>query len=230
MGGRDRSRDTQYLQGGPLKKVLIIGASSGIGLECVKEALRRGLVVRAFARSATEIDFSDPNLERCNGEALDMQDVSAALVGVDAVIMTLGIPLGPAMIFGPVRLFSDATRVILSAMHAGNVKRLICVTGFGAGDSRGSIGRLQAMGFRLIFGRAYDDKDIQELLIRQSHLEWVIARPGILSNGPKTERYRILEAPNTWRNGVISRADVADFLVKAVSENAYLRKTPVLIG
>ena len=213
-----------------MKKILIIGASSGIGLEATRAALARGLAVRAFARSAANIAIADPNLERFPGSALSGKDVAAALAGVDAVIVALGIPLGAQMLLGPVRLFSEATRVIIPAMEAAGVKRLVCVTGFGAGDSHASIGWLQGLGFRLVFGRAYADKDIQESLIRQSRLEWVIARPGILTHGPRTGRYQILESPVSWRNGVISRADVADFLIKALDGNAYVGKAPVLVG
>lgn len=213
-----------------MKKVLIIGASSGIGLQATRLALARGLAVRALARSAASIAVSHPNLERYPGSALSHADLSAGLAGVDAVIMTLGIPMGAQLVLGPVTLFSDATRLLIPAMEASGVKRLVCVTGFGAGDSHASIGGLQGLGFRLVFGRAYGDKDIQERLIRASRLEWVIARPGILTNGPLTGRYKILEAPASWRNGLISRADVADFLINAVDGNAYVGKTPVLLG
>lgn len=213
-----------------MKKILIIGASSGIGLEATKAALARGLAVRAFARSAATIAIANPSLRRFPGSALSGKDIAAALADVDAVIVALGIPLGVQMLLGPVRLFSEATRLIIPAMEAAGVKRLVCVTGFGAGDSHASIGWLQGLGFQLVFGRAYADKDIQESLIRQSRLDWVIARPGILNNGPATGRYQILDLPASWRNGVISRADVADFLMKALEGNAYVGKAPVLVG
>jgi putative NADH-flavin reductase len=209
-------------------KILIIGGSRGIGLEAVKQALARGYSVRAFARSADKIALSDPKLEKQNGSALQLNDVSSALAGVDAVILTLGITIGPEMVFGPVRLFSDATRIIVSAMQRAGVKRLICVTGFGAGDSRAAVGYLQGKVFRLIFGRAYGDKDIQEDIVRNSGLEWIIVRPVVLTHGSKRGNYEILDDPKTWKNGVISRADVADFLVKHVDNNTYLWKTPVL--
>jgi len=211
-----------------LKKILVIGASQGIGFEAVKEALARGHSVRAFARSAANIAIADRNLEKRPGSALKRKDVTCALEGVETVILTLGVAVGPAIVLGPVRLFSEATRIIVSAMEDAGVRRLTCVTGFGAGDSRSSIGCLQGMAFRLLLGRAYDDKDIQENMVRDSSLEWVIARPTILTNGPKTGRYKILEDPKSWRNGLISRADVADFLVKTADDDSYLRKTPVL--
>jgi putative NADH-flavin reductase len=207
--------------------VLIIGASKGIGLETTHQALGAGHDVRALARSATTIAVSNPSLEKMRGDALKTEDVEAALVGVDVVIQTLGVGLGD--LFRPVHLFSDATRVLIAAMRSQVVKRLICVTGFGAGDSRASISCLQRLPFQIVFGRAYDDKSLQEKMIKENELDWTIARPGVLTNGPRTGRYRILSEASQWRNGIISRTDVAEFLVRQIGDQTYIRKTPVLI-
>ena len=207
-------------------RVLIIGASKGIGLETTRQALDAGYDVRALARSASAIAVSNPSLEKMPGDALKTEDVEAALVGVDVVIQTLGVGLGD--LFRPVHLFSDTTRVLIAAMGSQVVKRLICVTGFGAGDSRASISCLQRLPFQIVFGRAYDDKSLQEQLIKESELDWTIARPGVLTNGPRTGRYRILSKASQWRNGIISRADVAEFLVRQIGDQTYIRKTLVL--
>lgn len=209
-------------------RVLIIGASKGIGLETTRQALDAGHDVRALARSATAIAVSNPSLEKMRGDALKSENVEAALVGVDVVIQTLGVGLGD--LFQPVHLFSDATRVLIAAMRRQGVKRLICVTGFGAGDSRASISCLQRLPFQIVFGRAYDDKSLQEQLIKESELDWTIARPGVLTSGPRTGHYRILSEASQWRNGIISRADVAEFLVRQIGDQTYIRKTPVLIN
>jgi putative NADH-flavin reductase len=74
-----------------MRKVLIIGASKGIGLETVKRALKAGHSVRAVSRSATAIRLRDPKLEKLDGDALSRDTVEHALVGVDAVIQTLGV-------------------------------------------------------------------------------------------------------------------------------------------
>ena len=209
-------------------RVLIIGASKGIGLETTREALDAGHDVRALARSAAKIAVSNPSLEKMPGDALKPEDVEAALVGVDVVIQTLGV--GIRDMFRPVHLFSDATRVLIEAMRSQGVKRLICVTGFGAGDSRGSISCLQRLPFQIVFGHAYNDKSLQEKLIKESELEWTIARPGVLTSGPRMGRYRILSEATQWRNGIISRADVAEFLVRQIGDQTYTHKTPVLIN
>jgi putative NADH-flavin reductase len=209
-------------------KVLIIGASRGIGLETLKAALRAGHSVRAFARSARRIRIDDPKLEKIPSDALQMDTVRRALTGIDVVIQSLGVSAGPEIIHKPTRLFSTATRVLVTAMEEAQVRRLICVTGFGAGDSRGRGGFLYNAAFHLLVGRIYDDKDVQERIVRRSKLDWVIARPVILTNGPKTSAYRALVDPRDWTCGFISRADVADFLVKQIDDDAFRHKTPVL--
>ena len=113
-------------------RVLIIGASQGIGLATTRQALAAGHKVRAFARSADAIPLEDPKLEKMRGDALNSQDVATALNGVDVVIQTLGIRIGS--MFRPVLLFSEATRILVDAMASQHVRRLISVTGFGAGE------------------------------------------------------------------------------------------------
>jgi putative NADH-flavin reductase len=209
-------------------RILIIGASKGIGLETTRQALAAGYDVRALARSAAAIPLSGSKLEKVQGDALNKQDVAAALTGVDAVIVTLGVSLGA--LIKPVHLFSDATRVLVAAMKNQRVNRLICVTGFGAGDSRASIGFLQRVPFQIVVGRAYDDKSLQEQMIMQSGLDWTIARPGVLLNGPKTGRYKVLRERSEWRNGIIARANVADFLVSQVEDRSFIGAAPVLVN
>jgi uncharacterized protein YbjT (DUF2867 family) len=210
--GSDREHDA-------VAAVLIIGASRGVGLETVKAALEAGHSVRALARSARRIPVAHPKLEKMAGDALEMATVKRALTGVDVVTQSLGVSAGPEIILKPTRFFSKATRVLVTAMEEAQVRRLICVTGFGAGDSRGHGGFLYSV---------YDDKDVQERIVRNSKLDWVIVRPVILTDGPKTNAYRALVDRRGWTCGFISRADVADFLVKQIDDDAFLYKTPVL--
>src|SRR5262249_9657900 len=128
-GGSEREHDA-------VATVLIIGASRGIGLETVRAALEAGPLGRGLARAARRIPGDHPHLDRMAGEALEMAPVKRALTGVDVVIQSLGFSAGPEIILKPTRFFSKATRVLVTAMEEAQVKRLICVTGFGAGDSR----------------------------------------------------------------------------------------------
>src|SRR5262245_25355604 len=164
------------------------------------------------------------------GDALEMATLKGALTGIDVVIQSLGVSVGPEIIFKPTRFFSTATRLLVTAMEGAQVKRLMCVTGFGAGDSRGHGGFLYCAVFNLFLGRIYDDKDAQERIVRRSKLDWVIVRPVILTEGPRTNAYRALADPRDWTCGFISRADVADFLIKQIDDDAFLHKTPVLMS
>lgn len=210
--------------------ILVIGASRGAGLATVRRALLEGHRVRAMARSADRLAVDDANLERFSGDALSSADTRRALDGVDAVIQTLGIAPTPTALVRRTTLFSRATRVLVEAMEETGVRRLVCLTGFGAGDSRNQGGCLYDLAFNVFLGRVYDDKNVQEHLIRNSELAWTIARPVILTDGRATGTYRALLDPRDWRGGFISRADVADFLVGQITSDAYLTKTPVLIG
>src|SRR5262249_2695864 len=135
--------------------VLIIGASRGIGLETVKAALEAGHSVHALARSARRIPIDHPKLEKMAGDALETATVKRALSGIDVVTQSLGVSAGPEVIFKPMQLFSKATRVLVTAMEEAQVKRLICVTGFGAGDSRGHGGCIYNAAVHLLLGRVY---------------------------------------------------------------------------
>ena len=214
-----------------MAKILVIGASRGIGLETVRAALRSGHSVRALARSAASIPIQDADLDKVSGNALDRGTIKSALQEVEVVIQTLGVDFSPRVIFEGTTLFSASTRIMVDAMKAAGVRRLITVTGLGAGDSRGHGGLLyDAVVFALLMKRVYDDKDVQEWIVKSSGLDWTIVRPGLLTNSPATGRYRVLTASRDWRFGVVSRADVADFLVQLVIDRALIGTTPLLIN
>jgi uncharacterized protein YbjT (DUF2867 family) len=210
--------------------VLIVGASGGIGLATVKRALADGHRVRALARGAGAMAVDHPALEKVAGDALDARAVAGAVHGVDAVIETLGAPRDLTTVLWGTRVFSSATRILIDAMREKGVRRLVAVTGLGAGDSRGHGGVLyNAVAFPLVLERIYNDKDVQEQMIRASGLDWTIVRPGLLRNGKATGRARALTDPKQWTTGSVTRADVADFLVREAFERRFAGQTPLLI-
>ncbi len=210
--------------------LLVMGASSGIGLEVVKQGLAAGYQVRAFARSAQSMTLQHDQLEKFAGDALEPTAVQEALQNIDAVVQTLGVPFNLQLFTGPITLFSQATQTLVAAMNESDCQRLLSVTGFGAGDSQASIHPLQRLGFNLVFGRAYADKSKQEQMIKNSNLDWTIARPGVLTNGAGNKPYQTLVAATDWRNGVVSRVAVADYLIKSVADQNTYSTTPVIIG
>jgi putative NADH-flavin reductase len=207
--------------------LVIVGASRGIGLETVKAALAAGHRVHAVARH--EGDEIHPQLAWYVADAVDAQTYDDALVGAHAVIMTLG--LGAKLTREPVTLFSDATRALIAAMMRTEVRRLVCVTGIGTGDSRGH-GTFFHDQILLRFGlkTIYADKDQQEQMLWGSGLDWTIIRPGFLTDGKATGRFRVLTKLEGVRAKKISRADVGDFLVKIVSDEKSNRQTLLVDG
>ncbi|MEM9782838.1 MAG: NAD(P)-binding oxidoreductase [Pseudomonadota bacterium] len=212
-----------------MSRILVIGASQGIGRLTVQTALERGHHVRAMARGIERLDIEHDALEKVAGDALDEEAVTAALDDRDAVIMTLGVPINRETIMGPVTLFSRATEVLLAAMGKAGVRRLVVLTGFGAGDSRSAMSALEILGHGAILGRIYADKGVQEGLVKASDTDWTIARPTILTNWKASGKYAVLPDEPSWRNGLVSRADTADYLVRAVEDPSTIGAEPVLV-
>ncbi|MEM7097898.1 MAG: NAD(P)-binding oxidoreductase [Pseudomonadota bacterium] len=213
-----------------MANILVIGASRGIGLEATKQLLSEGHGVRAFARTASSsITLEHPRLEKFDADALDEGALQSAIRGSDGVIQSLGIPFDLNMIAGPISIFSRATETLVAAMQKERVDRLLCVTGFGSGDCHPHIHWLQKPAFNLVFGRAYADKSRQEAIIKDSHLDWTIVRPGMLTNGGMREDYKVLREPADWVNGSISRESVAHFLCQQATSEAFTHTSPVLV-
>jgi uncharacterized protein YbjT (DUF2867 family) len=209
--------------------ILVIGGSRGIGLAVCRSAVARGHRVRAMSRNAQLPADISATCETLLGDARSAEDVTRALTGVDVVVQSLGVPPSLDLVFKPVTLFSEATRVLLAAMKKAGVGKLVAVTGFGAGDSEAAINSLQRIPFNLALKNAYDDKSVQEELIEASHLEWLIVRPGVLVNCSASPTYTVLTTPGEWRNGIVARSDVADFIVRRIEANAFNREKPVII-
>ena len=211
-----------------MSRVVVMGGSRGIGLETAKALLERGHDVIAFSRGATNLQLDHPKLTRVSGDATNADDIRAAVKDSDAVVQALGVPVNLKLLTGPIDLFSSATRSLVPVMEDMNIKRLIAVTGFGAGDSKAAISCLQKVPFNIVFGQAYRDKSAQEALIKDSTLDWTIVRPGVLTNQRLKRPYRIRKQPSEWRNGVISRAAVADYIASAIDDPATIGAEPVL--
>ena len=203
-------------------KLLIIGATGGTGRELVKQALEQGHAVTAFARNPAEINVQHPNLTVVKGDVLDSVSVENAVRGKDAVLSALG----HKKWFIKTRILSDGTRNVITAMQKLGVKRFICETSLGVGDSMGRLGLYYTLFVIPVITYFYfRDKGIQERYIMESSLDWTIVRPGQLTNGPKRNTYRHGPRIGNWILTVrISRADTADFMLKQLTDNTYVRK------
>jgi len=206
-------------------KVLVIGGTRGIGREVVAAAHVAGHELTLLARNAERISLPVTGVRVVVGDAGDADDIERAVAGQDAVVWTVGV--GPTR--RPVHLFSRSTRFLLAAMARHGVRRLMCVTGIGAGDSRGHGGFLYDRIVQPLFLRTvYEDKDRQEALLRGGDVDWTIVRPGTLTSGPATGLVRVLTDLQGVTAGKVSRADVAAFIVENLETGEY-RRTAVLL-
>ncbi|VEP13025.1 Glycerol-3-phosphate acyltransferase PlsX [Hyella patelloides LEGE 07179] len=209
-------------------RVLICGATGNIGRLTVNQALSAGHEVTALARSPQKLD-NQSNLNKAQGDVRDAASIEAAMVGQEAVITVFGAPLNWSTVTSVPDLCTTGTRNIISAMKQQEVKRLICMTGIGAGDSR-EHGRFvfDNLILPLLLGRIYADKNRQEREVMQSNLDWTIVRPAELTDESETDDYRVLTDLKGQKAKTIARTNVADFLVKQVKSDRFLHQTPLI--
>jgi len=206
-------------------KVLVIGGTRGTGREVVAAAHAAGHELTLLARNAERISLPVTGVRVVVGDAGDADDIERAVAGQDAVVWTVGV--GPTR--RPVHLFSRSTQFLLAAMAKYRVRRLVCVTGIGAGDSRGHGGFFYDRIVQPLFLKTvYEDKDRQEAMLRGSDVDWTIVRPGTLYNGPETGFALALTDLEGVDAGKVSRADVAAFIVENL-ETGEFRRTTVLL-
>jgi len=207
-------------------KVLVLGATGGTGRLIVHDALEKGHSVVALVRSkASAPDL--PGADIIEGDVRDEGTLMRALDGCDAVVSSLGTGLSP---FNEVSLLTEATHALIPAMSRSGVRRLVCISALGVGDSRGHGGFVFDRIFMpLLLRHAYKDKRRQEDAIRASALDWVIVRPGMLTNDPARGSCRAVADLASVHGGKVARADVARFVVEQLATNTWLKRTPVLL-
>jgi len=220
-GHRHRSR-TAPSGGAPRRRptrVLIVGATGGTGRQLVTQALERGYAVTALVRDPSRLQIVNPQLTVLRGDVLDEGSVEAAMDGQEAVLSALG----HKRYFSPKRILSEGTRSILRAMEAHGVPRFVCETSLGMGLY------YTLFTIPVILPLYFWDKTRQERLIARSKVEWVIVRPGVLTNGEKRGDYRHGRHLGSFLWTVrISRADVADFMLNQLTSDTYLRTAPAV--
>lgn len=204
-------------------KILIFGSTGSIGRELVKQAVEQGHDVTAFARNPAKVNLEHVNLTVVEGDVLYRASLEMVVPGHEVVLCSLG-----AGLKGIVR--SEGTRNIIRAMEKAGVRRFICQSTLGVGDSWDNLSAYwKYVMFGFLLRRAYADHVRQESYVKQSNLDWIIVRPAAFTNGPRTGNYRHgfpgAEKSLTLK---ISRADVADFMLNQLVCNRYLHKTPGL--
>jgi putative NADH-flavin reductase len=213
--GKARNRPT---------RLLIVGATGGTGRQLVAQALERGHQVTALVRNPSKLQINHAQLTVIQGDVLDYPSVEAAMRGQEAVVSALG----HKRFLYRTRILSEGTRNILRAMETHRVSRLVCETSLGIGDSAGRLGLYFTLfTIPVVLPFYFWDKARQERMIAESNVEWVIVRPGMLTNADKRGRFRHgPEVGNLFGTVRISRADVADFMLDQLASDRYLRAAP----
>ena len=154
------------------------------------------------------------------GDVMDFASVEKAVQDQEAVLSSLG-----AGMKGTIR--SEGTRHIIRAMEKAGIRRFVSLSTLGVGDSWEMLPIKYKIIFRTLLRKAFADHVAQEDPIRQSQLDWIIVRPGAYTSGERTGEYRHgFPVADKTIKAEISRADVADFMLKQLADNTYLRKTP----
>ena len=204
-------------------RLIIFGATGTIGRRLVDQALSQNHRVTAFARQLFALNLVHRNLTRQTGDVLDRGAVANAVQGHDAALIALGSGRK-----GTVR--SLGTQHVIDGMERHGVRRLVCQTSLGVGDSRANLNFFwKRIMFGLLLRDVYADHEAQEAVIKRSDLDWTIVRPGAFTDGPATGAYKH-GFPATEKNIKlkISRADVAGFMLRQLTDDTYLRATPSL--
>lgn len=197
-------------------KLAVFGATGKTGLEIVKQALDQGHIVTAFVRDAARLTIEDEHLTFVTGDVFDPVSVTQAIQEQDAVICSLG-----SNELGRTTVRSEGTANIIKAMKENQVNRLVVLTAMGVGESWSTLSLVNKLFFATLLRNTRQDHEKQEVLVKESDLDWTIMRPSGLTDDPLTESYAIGENIQT-NTSQIARADVAHAIIKEVNENTFV--------
>ena len=203
------------------KRILVLGATGGTGRQVVEQAVAAGVDVTVVVRNPAKLSTAAKSVRTLTGDLLRNTSVlTAAVAGQDAVISTLGV----GQSFKPVGLIRTTAPAIVGALQQQGVSRLVFMSAFGVGATRQDTPLLPRLVIATLLRQIYADKEAGEEAILNSPLDWTIVYPVGLTDGPKTGTYRAGERLSLSGFPRISRADVADFLMKQVDDRGFVRK------
>jgi len=201
--------------------IIVFGATGSIGALTVLKLLENGHSVTAFARHPHASKREHHDLIRVAGDVTNTDDVCLAIAGSEAVIITLG---SGNTLSGRVR--SEGTKQIIDAMERYGVKRLVCQTTLGAGDSWSNLNFFwKRIMFGVLLRPVFEDHERQEQLVKASNLDWTIVRPSAFTNATPTGALKVDISPNQRGLALkISRTEVAEFLITSITESRLLHR------
>lgn len=204
-----------------VRRILVLGATGGIGRQVVLQATAAGLEVTALVRGAEGLPETSRPIRVVTGDIrTDLPAVRKAYEGQDAVISALGVGKS----FKPAGLMADACPRIVAAMQAAGVRRLVFTSAFGVGPTWPDLPLLPRFFAATLLRQIYADKAQGERAIVASGLDWTIVYAVGLTNGPRTGGVRVGEHLRLSGFPTISRADVAAVLLQQLDDSAFVRK------
>ncbi|TCJ15950.1 SDR family oxidoreductase [Rubrobacter taiwanensis] len=207
-------------------RVAVFGATGRTGRLVVERLLEEGHEVIAFVRDPSKIlEGHDEKLRTVRGDVLDAAAVEEVVEEVDAVLVALGHTKT-----SPKDVQARGTQNIVAAMRRHGVRRLISLTGAGVRDPQDEpkvVDRAITGLLKLLQRDVLEDAERHAEIIRNSGLDWTLVRVPRLVDGERTGEYRAgyIGKDSGTR---ISRADVADFMVRQLTDDTYLRRAPVV--
>jgi putative NADH-flavin reductase len=206
-------------------KVLVLGGTGSIGRRVLDQGLRQSHEFTVLLRDPAKLKQQyDGRVRLLLGDALDPEAVDRAVAGQEGVVYSLGVKRP-----GRTKLFSGSMQILIRGMEKHGVKRLVCVTGVGAGETKGHGGFLHDRIIWPLFTRIiYEDKDRLETLVRQSSLDWILVRPARFQNAPIPGELSVVTQVEGVTLQHVSRAEVAGFVLAQLTSDRYLRMAPFI--
>jgi uncharacterized protein YbjT (DUF2867 family) len=203
--------------------VLVIGATGRTGRLLVKKLLRNGHNVTAMARNPADMNDHDPSVRVVEGEARNPESIERALQGQDAVLSAFG-----PRSFRIGDLQEAFMHNLVSAMKKQGVKRLVNLSAMGAGDSRKEAPFLfRFVILPLFLGTVFADKNRGEAYLLSSDLDYINVRPGRLLDTPARGGVKASLVGKGLKSDM-TREDLADFMVVQLTNNEWVRKSPLI--
>lgn len=201
-------------------KIVVLGATGGIGREIVRQALDRSHEVTAFVRSPDALKPFGYRITVLQGDLLSSAELTRAVAGHDAVLSAFGPRMPhPKSDWNLLHRFGLA---LSDAMLRDGTRRAVIVsTAFLFKDSIVPPANLVG---RLFFRDIVEDAAEMETIVQKSGLDWTLVRPPRLTDKPRRNRYRVREGHLPGFGFTISRADVAAFMIRTAENHAFSQK------
>jgi putative NADH-flavin reductase len=199
-------------------RITLFGATGGTGRQFIRHACAAGHEVTAVVRDPDRLTEPHPGLRVVQADVMDPAAIESAVADRDAVVSAVGSRAGRV----PTTVCGDSAQSIVTAMQRAGVRRLVVVSaGTLTTEGDGPMMRLVMKPLvRKLFQDTIVDKRRMEEIVRASGLEWTIVRPPRLTDGPRTGTYRTATDRNVRGALRVSRADVADCILRCLTDHA----------